>query len=1000
MKWLVTLIFCLCLFVGTVGAQDLQNTADGASFALSHANGVVIYNDTTDSLSFSHTTLVDGGLYNPTYVAPNAMSTTWGTGTNASTSQVLMTYVKNSSNILKGTIVLKSPHTISFPISLAAGEQIRGWNGGFAIVGTDLISQAHINDPVNGGLPAGIRILAPTATDANNSVVNVWYTLDANNVITLNIGNEASGAPVVYPLTIDPTVYLGAYISYLILYTPMNGTNFGTTFSDNSPNHFPLTRVGLPTTNTTTYKFGGASGYFNGTGLSYLSAPANAAWNFATPTNMTIHFWIYPLSNTGAKDIFGTVGSYTDVYMGNAAAGAIGIGHVGVNEITSGAGVISTNIWQEVDIVENASTTTIYVNGTNVASGGTAVWTDSSAVPAFIGYGGAGPATPYAYIDEFAIWKNVAIPIGTLYPQTLEIGALQNTLSANFVASNLSGFAPLVTQFTDTSTNASYVIDKWDWGFGDGTSNSTLQNPPHTYTSNGVYNVYLNITNSSYGFSSLITKNAYIVVTPSFPVPAFTANITGGNAPLPVKFTDMSVNGTQWNWTFGDGNVSILQNPTFTYNIVGIYSVNQTVSNVYGNSSLVKTNYITVNKTGYPYAGFTNNVNSGSPGLLVTFVDTSYQGTVSGETYLWDFNDPLSTSPTSSTNGSVTHVYAYAGVYYPTLTITNGAGRNIYSGSAITVSVQQNQQNSWYAPSQVRFTFQNMTGSSLSGILISATPQNMSAPPAWINTFFGVNAGVNLINTTVYGNTASDGAITMPMMQSILYLMTINGTATDGEVVTPFSFYIYPSQSDYLFNIPTTISPGAIQTAPVTNKITYSVGNITYNATAQYYNVTYYDPTGGTSNITYYVNDMNGTALYTQTVTGAGANSVSFSEIVSNPNGGTITTGFYASQSTLGTISDYDAVTFGNFVSLMGIAVPTWVEEWLALGLIILVACSFSYFSVPVGGVILIGLTGYFVWGIEWLQPIYGYSAMGTGLMILGMWAAIKYIRAREDRLS
>jgi hypothetical protein len=145
---------------------------------------------------------------------------------------------------------------------------------------------------------------------------------------------------------------------------------------------------------------------------------------------------------------------------------------------------------------------------------------------------------------------------------------------------------------------------------------------------------------------------------------------------------------------------------------------------------------------------------------------------------------------------------------------------------------------------------------------------------------------------------------------------------------------------------------------------------------------------------------MNGTALYTQTVTGAGANSVSFSKIISNPNGGTITTGFYASQSTLGTISDYDAVTFGNFVSLMGIAVPTWVEEWLALGLIILVSCSFSYFSVPVGGVILVGLTGYFVWGTKWLQPIYGYSAMGTGLMILGMWAAIKYIRAREDRLS
>jgi PKD repeat protein len=1035
MKWLAVFIVLLCFLAGIVGAAQLtaSGTYSDKNTTISLASNAVTFSDRVNGFSVSSSAKIDGSEVDSTKdiditVSDEQTPKTMAMGKSmvaGGKSQVItqpdpaqdihFSYIYTTDKS-KETIILDAPHDITFDLNIPPGEQIVSYGGGYRIVGTDLVSQAKLNDPINGGIPAGIQIQAPTAVDSNGNDVSVWWTLDGTT-LNLNIGTLADGGEPVYPLTIDPTYYLSAYSSYLVLLLHMNQTpSLPTTFFDSSPYNATVTNVGV--VYNTTRQFGNASAVFGGNTSSYLQVPPSA--NFGTfNSNWTIVVWTNYNGIPDVLQVFRSAGNCWFVgRFGNQFDFFTELNEAVKYEAHNTSPFAIPAGYNQWVFGQNSSVPFLYVNGVNVPiTVGTGIQWGSAALngyPLRVAQNDRYGIYYNGNIDELAFYNGAAIPIGNLYPQLYEIGYDIEwglpSVTASFSGSPTNGSTPLTVNFNDTSYGNSSniatipIVDTWDWGWGDGTANGTTQNPTHTYTTDGYYSVYLKVTNTTYWVSSVNTSINYIT-SGSYPHPPtavdFVSNITYGNVPLPIKLTDLSNNATIWNWSSGDGNYSIIKNPTFTYNIAGTYTVNLTASNNFGNASTVsKTGYIKVNATGYPYASFTESVNTGSPGLLVAFTDTSFQGKVAGETYLWNFNDPLSTSPTSTVNGSVTHVYAYAGVYYPLLTITNSAGTNSYAGAAITVSVSQNQQNSWYAPSQVRFTFQNMSGSALSGILISATPQNMTAPPAWINTFFGVNVGVNLINTTVSGHTASDGAITMPMMQSILYTISINGTAFDGEVVPLIRFDMYPSQADYLFNVPTTISPGAIQTTPASNRITYSVVNTTYNATAQYYNVTYSDPTGGTANITYYVKDMNGTVLYTQTVTGAGANSVTFSQLVSNPNGGTITAGFYASQSALGTISDEDVVTFGNFVSLMGMAVPTWVEAWFALGLIVLVACAFSYFSVPVGGVILIGLTGYFVWGIKWLQPIYGYSAMGTGLMILGMWAAIKYIRAREDRLS
>jgi len=57
----------------------------------------------------------------------------------------------------------------------------------------------------------------------------------------------------------------------------------------------------------------------------------------------------------------------------------------------------------------------------------------------------------------------------------------------------------------------------------------------------------------------------------------FTCNPESGFAPLLVQFTDQSYGGslgvTSWNWNFGDGENSVLQHPSHTFNEPGVYLV-------------------------------------------------------------------------------------------------------------------------------------------------------------------------------------------------------------------------------------------------------------------------------------------------------------------------------------------------------------------------------------------------------------------------------------------
>lgn len=135
------------------------------------------------------------------------------------------------------------------------------------------------------------------------------------------------------------------------------------------------------------------------------------------------------------------------------------------------------------------------------------------------------------------------------------------------------------TCFTDMSTISSGTIATWNWDFGDpasGFNSSNVQNPCHLFTSPGTFIVTLTVTSNN-GCQSTIMLLASVY---SLPVAAFTANKACLNSP--TLFIDNSTGVVQWDWYFGDGNISTQQNPFHTYLGYGDYVVTLVVTSAAG----------------------------------------------------------------------------------------------------------------------------------------------------------------------------------------------------------------------------------------------------------------------------------------------------------------------------------------------------------------------------------------------------------------------------------
>jgi PKD repeat protein len=165
-------------------------------------------------------------------------------------------------------------------------------------------------------------------------------------------------------------------------------------------------------------------------------------------------------------------------------------------------------------------------------------------------------------------------------------------------------FAPLANFYTDVriitpGTSIQYydmsegIPESWSWEFMGGSPHLSSQvNPVVTYSNEGIYTVYLTVTND-FGQNSG-TKTDYITVS-STPVPWVTFSssaeyVCSGDT---VVFTDESLyEPVSWNWEFQPSSIVYLngtnsgsQNPRVRFEAPGFYSVSLTATNENGSNS-------------------------------------------------------------------------------------------------------------------------------------------------------------------------------------------------------------------------------------------------------------------------------------------------------------------------------------------------------------------------------------------------------------------------------
>ncbi len=161
------------------------------------------------------------------------------------------------------------------------------------------------------------------------------------------------------------------------------------------------------------------------------------------------------------------------------------------------------------------------------------------------------------------------------------------------------------------------------------------------------------------------TEPGYIVVYDEVDA-SFTANGTGGPAPLHVKFTDTSTGDpTSWLWDFGDGGTSDKENPVHTYMNPGTYDVTLTASNGYSTDIGDRLRFV-ITVYGDLTAQFTENQTAGPNPLTVQFNDTT---TGNPTTWAWDFGDGG-----TSTEKNPIHTFSSVGTYNVVLTVSHPDG--------------------------------------------------------------------------------------------------------------------------------------------------------------------------------------------------------------------------------------------------------------------------------------------------------------------------------------
>jgi PKD repeat protein len=279
----------------------------------------------------------------------------------------------------------------------------------------------------------------------------------------------------------------------------------------------------------------------------------------------------------------------------------------------------------------------------------------------------ANPDTDHTYANAGTYTVKLTIKSSdSCTAERIETLVINPAPTANFDFENPCQGTPV--QFNDlTQTAGTGNMNGWSWNFGDGATGanntSTLQNPTHTYSASGTYQVSLTVSTAN-GCTSTIVKDVIITVAPFVDF-----SYDNHCVSTSIQFTPAgSVNTadvTTWNWSFGDGITSALPNPQHTYNTPGNYNVTLTITNTTGCQNTIS-HILQILPA--PVASFSTT----SPACSQHEVNFANQSTAAaGYIMRWEYNfgDGNTTVVNFPANPNVSHTYSTYGNYTVSLTV-------------------------------------------------------------------------------------------------------------------------------------------------------------------------------------------------------------------------------------------------------------------------------------------------------------------------------------------
>lgn len=268
----------------------------------------------------------------------------------------------------------------------------------------------------------------------------------------------------------------------------------------------------------------------------------------------------------------------------------------------------------------------------------------------------------------------------------------------DFVAYKVNPSTLTISFSSVTSYNG--VIKTHQWDFGDGTTYTGEQPPPHVYpkqtsADTATYRIKYTVANDC----GVAYWTHDITISPCLPNVKFTYQFLNDST---VQFTNQttSASAVSYAWDFGDGtkNTSNETVITKTYRYDGNYKVVLKSTNDCGDNYDIAE--VRICKKPVPVQAIT----LGS----CASVNIDASATKNGALFQWDFGNGVKLPQTPSPTPNITYTYPKAGTYTITLSVTNKNGCDTVS-TASQVSVKEGgtsvSNKWWFTANDLQFDF-------------------------------------------------------------------------------------------------------------------------------------------------------------------------------------------------------------------------------------------------------------------------------------------------------